>query len=304
LYFEELALRDAVRMTTALTARESEEVERANASGLPPIVFIHGLWLSPDSWSPWRELFESRGYTTLAPGWPDEMSTIEAARSNASALANKGVVDITDHHAGIIERLTIKPAIVGHSFGGLIAQKLAGYGHSSVTVAIDPAPFRGVLSLPFSALKAAFPALKSPGNRNKTVMLTYKQFRFAFANVVGETEAKELYDKYAVPAPARPLFQAATANFNPHAETSVDTKAAERGPLLIVEGSEDNTVPWAVANAEYKLQKKNPSNTEIHKIPGRGHSLVIDSGWRDVAEVTHEFFRRNWSCVPATAPRS
>lgn len=304
MYFEGPVLREAVPMTTALTARESEEVERANASGLPPVVFIHGLWLPPESWSPWRELFESRGYTTLAPGWPDEMSSIQSARSNASALANKGVAEITDHHASIIERLNMKPALIGHSFGGLIAQKLAGYGHSAATVAIDPAPFRGVLALPFSALKAAFPALKNPANRAKTVMLTYKQFRFAFANVVDETEARELYENYAVPAPGRPLFQAATANFNPHAETSVDTRASERGPVMIVSGGDDNTVPWAVANAEYKLQKKNPSNTEIHKIPGRGHSLTIDSGWPDVAEVAHEFFRRNWVRQSAATPQN
>jgi non-heme chloroperoxidase len=291
-------------MTTALTARESEEVERANASGLPPVVFIHGLWLPPDSWNPWRELLESRGYTTLAPGWPDEPLTAEAARSNANALANKGVAEITDHHAGIIEKLSIKPALIGHSFGGLIAQKLAGYGLSAASVAIDPAPYRSVLPLPFSALKSAFPALKSPGNRTKTVMLTYAQFRYAFANVVDETEAKELYDTYAVPAPARPLFQAATANFNPSTEAKVDYKTVERGPLMIIEGGEDHTVPPAIAKAQYKLQKKNPGNTEFHKIPARGHSLTIDGGWQDVAEVAHEFLKRNWALHPASAPRS
>jgi len=281
-------------MTTALNAREAEEVERANASSLPPVVFVHGLWLLADSWGAWRELFESRGYTTIAPGWPDELASTEAARANPNTLAGKGVGEVTDHYAGIIQQLHIKPAIVGHSFGGLIAQKLAGYGLSAASIAIDPAPFRGVLPLPLSALKAAFPALKSPANRNGTVMLTYKQFRFAFANVVDETEAKALYERYSVPGPGRPLFQVAAANFNPASEASVDTKTVERGPMLVLAGGDDNTVPWAVANASFKLQHRNSANTEIHKMPGRGHSLTIDSGWRDVAEVSLEFLGRNW----------
>lgn len=272
-----------------LNAREEEEIERANASGLSPVVFVHGLWLLADSWNAWRELFESRGYTTIAPGWPDDPATSETARAQPGAFAGKGVADITDHYATAIQKLRKKPALVGHSFGGLITQKLAGYGLSSTSVVISPAPGRGILPLPLSALRAAFPVLKNPGNRQQAVMLTYKEFRFAFANVLDATEAKELYERYAVPGSGRVLFQAAAANINPATEASFDFRSEHRCPLLIIAGGEDNTAPWAIATANYKLQQRNKSNTEIHKIPGRGHSLTIDSGWQDIAEITLEF---------------
>lgn len=166
---------------------------------------------------------------------------------------------------------------------------MAGEGVSAVTVAIDPAPFRGVLPLPLSALKSASPVLGNPINYTRAVTLTYDQFRFAFANVVDESEAHELYETFSVPAPGKPLFQAATANFNPWTEAQVDTKNPDRGPLLIISGEHDNTVPWAIAHASYKQQEKNPGVTEIQEIPGRGHSLTIDHGWQEVAEITLAF---------------
>jgi non-heme chloroperoxidase len=281
-------------MTTVLNAREAEEIERANASDLPAVVFVHGLWLLADSWTAWRELFETRGYTTIAPGWPDDPATTEAARSNSNALAGKGIREVTEHYADAIRKLNTRPAVIGHSFGGLIAQKLAGEGSSACTIAIDPAPGRGVLPVSFSALRAGFPVFKNPANTNKTVMLSYKEFRYAFANVVDEAEAKALYERYCVPAPGRPLFQAVASNLNPATEAAIDYRSDERGPLLVIEGGEDNTIPWAIANATFKLQQRNPAVTEIHKIPGRGHSLTIDSGWNGVAEVALEFLSRNY----------
>jgi len=189
-------------------------------------------------------------------------------------------------------RLTMKPAVVGHSFGGLITQIIAGRGLSAVSVAIDPAPFRGVLPLPVSALRAASPALKNPANRNRAISLTYEQFRYGWANALPETEAKQLYETYSVAAPDAPLFQAASANLNPWTEARVDTKNPDRGPLLIISGQQDHTVPWAIANASYKRQRHNPSVTEIIEIPGRGHALTIDGGWREVAETALAFVRR------------
>ena len=163
--------------------------------------------------------------------------------------------------------------MIGHSFGGLLAQILAGRGLSAASVAIDPAPFRGVLPLPISALQSAVPVLGNPANRHRAVPLTYEQFRYAFANAVSEDEAKELYDTFAVPASGAPLFQAATANLNPWTEAKVDHKNPERGPLLIISGEKDHTVPWAIANASYKKQKKNKGVTEIVEMQGRGHAL-------------------------------
>ena len=271
------------------TAAELAQVDQANASGRRPVVFVHGLWLLPGSWDRWRELFESRGYSTLAPGWPDDPETVEEGRRRPELFAGKSIDGITDHFAQVIGLLNAKPAIVGHSFGGLITQKLAGRGLGSVSVPIDPAPFRGVLPLPLSALKAAFPVLRSPANRKKSVMLTYEQFRFAFVNAVDEQEAKQLYERYPVPGSGIPLFQAAFANLNPSTEARVDSRTAQRGPMKFLSGEKDHTVPWAIANASYKRQKRNEAETVIQEMPNRGHSLVIDSGWQDVAEAALAF---------------
>ncbi len=274
---------------TAITAREQSELDQANQSGKQPVVFVHGLWLLSGSWDRWRALFEERGYATLAPGWPDDPETVEEANEDPEVFAHKRIKQVTDHYVDAIRQLRMKPAVIGHSFGGLIAQRLAGEGVSSVTVAIDPAPFRGVLPLPLSALKSASPVLENPLNYGRAVPLTFEQFQFAFANTVDESEAHELYDTYSVPGSGVPLFQAATANLNPWTEARVDTENAERGPLLIISGELDNTVPWAVANAAYKQQEKNPAVTEIREIPNRGHSLTIDHGWREVAEIALAF---------------
>jgi non-heme chloroperoxidase len=281
---------DTAEMTT--TDHEAEQIGLANASGLPPVVFIHGLWLLPSSWDRWAAVFEEAGFTALTPGWPDDPETVEEANAHPEVFAGKTVGQVADHYAEVIGRLDSKPAVVGHSFGGLLTQIVAGRGLASVSVAIDPAPFRGVLPLPISALKSARPVLGNPANRNRAVPLTYDQFRFAFANAVSEEEAKALYETYAVPAPGAPLFQAATANFNPWTEAKVDTRNADRGPLLIISGEKDHTVPWAIANAAYKKQQHNEGVTEIVEIPDRGHALTIDSGWRDVADKALEFVKR------------
>jgi non-heme chloroperoxidase len=277
---------------TQITAHETSEVERANATGLTPVVFVHGLWLLPSSWDRWTGVFEEAGYAALTPGWPDDPDTVEQANANPEVFAHKSVGQVADHFEAIVRSLDSRPAIVGHSFGGLLAQILAGRGLAAVSVAIDPAPFRGVLPLPVSALKSAFPVLGNPANRSRAVPLTYDQFRYAFANAVSEEEAKDLYETYAVPASGTPLFQAAAANLNPWTEAKVDTKNPERGPLLIVSGELDNTVPWAIANASYKRQKRNEGVTEIVEMPGRGHALTIDSGWREVADTALAFVRR------------
>jgi pimeloyl-ACP methyl ester carboxylesterase len=275
---------------TSLTT--AEQVERANATGLTPVVFIHGLWLLPSSWDRWAAVFEEAGYTALTPGWPDDPETVEEAKEHPEVFANKTVGQVADSFADVIGTLERKPAVIGHSFGGLIAQMVAGRGLAAVTVAIDAAPFRGVLPLPISALKSAAPALSNPANRHRAVPLTYDQFRFAFANAVSEDEAKELFETFVVAAAGAPLFQAATANLNPWTEAKVDTENPDRGPLLIMSGEKDHTVPWAISNASYKQQKDNEGVTEIIEIPGRGHALTIDSGWREVADTALAFVRR------------
>lgn len=275
-----------------LSAAERAQIQRANVSGLHPVVFVHGLWLLPSSWQRWAEVFEEAGYIALMPEWPDDPPTVEQANAHPDVMAGKTVGQVAHHFSAVIAQLDRKPAIVGHSFGGLLAQILAGRGQSAVTVAIDPAPFRGVLPLPFSALKASWPVLGNPANRSRAVPLTFQQFRYAFANAVSQDEAQQLYRTFVVPASGAPLFQAAAANVNPWTQAQVDTSNHDRGPLLIVSGEKDHTVPWAIANASFKQQQVNPGLTEIVEIAGRGHALTIDSGWREVAETALTFVRR------------
>jgi pimeloyl-ACP methyl ester carboxylesterase len=277
---------------TGITDHETEQINAANASGRTPVVFVHGLWLLPSSWDRWRAVFEDAGYSTLAPGWPDDPDTVAEAKAHPEVFAKKSIKDVADHFDAVIRELDTKPAVIGHSFGGLMTQILAGRGLSAASVAIDPAPFRGVLPLPISALRSASPVLSNPLNHGRAVPLTFEQFRYAFTNAVEEAEAKDLYATYAVPAPGEPLFQAAAANLNPWTEAKVDTKNPDRGPLLILDGELDHTVPWAIANASYNQQKRNEAVTEIQKIPGRGHSLTIDGGWREVADISLVFIRR------------
>jgi non-heme chloroperoxidase len=276
----------------ALTEDETDQLDKANASGLAPVVFIHGLWLLPSSWERWARVFEDNGYAPLTPAWPDDPETVEQANANPEVFANKTVGQVADHYADVIDLLDRKPAVIGHSFGGLLAQILAGRGLSAATVAIDPAPFRGVLPLPISSLKSASPVLGNPANRHRAVPLTYEQFRYGFANAVSEDEARELYDTYAVPAPGAPLFQAATANLNPWTEVKVKTKGTDRGPMLIISGEKDHTVPHAISHASYKKQQRNQDVTEFVEIPGRGHALTIDNGWREVADTALGFVQR------------
>ncbi|MFJ3415247.1 alpha/beta hydrolase [Streptomyces sp. NPDC086082] len=275
-----------------MTHIDVQQIEQANAVDRTPVVFVHGLWLLPSSWDRWAAHFEQAGYAPVSLSWPDDPETVAEANAHPEVMAGKTVGQVADHLAQLMGTLTRKPAIIGHSFGGLLTQILAGRGLSAASVAIDPAPFRGVLPLPVSALRSSAPVLSNPANRNRAVPLTYDQFRYGFANAVGEEEARELYETYAVPAPGAPLFQAATANLNPWTEAKVDTENPDRGPLLIISGEKDHTVPWSIANASYKKQQHNKNVTEITEIKDRGHALTIDHGWQEVADTALSFVRR------------
>jgi pimeloyl-ACP methyl ester carboxylesterase len=277
---------------TSIPQHTLDDIAEVNATGLTPAVFIHGLWLLPSSWDRWAAVFKAAGYAPITPGWPDDPETVAEANAHPEVFANKTVGQVADHYGEVIGKLDKQPAVIGHSFGGLLAMIVAGRGLSAATVAIDAAPFRGVLPLPISALRSSAPVLTNPANRHKAVPLTYEQFRYAFANAVSEQEAHELYDAYAVPAAGAPLFQAATANLNPWTEAKVDTENPSRGPLLIVSGEKDHTVPRSISDAAYKQQLKNPGTTEFAEIPGRGHSLTIDNGWLEVAQTSLAFIER------------
>ena len=277
----------------SISEREQGQIEAANRSGTTPVVFIHGLWVLPSSWANWAEFFKKAGYAPLTPDWPDDPETVEQARANPEVFAKKSLKQIAGHTTEVIGGLNKKPALIGHSTGGLLAQILAGRGASAATVAIDPGPFRGVLPLPASTIKVSAPILTNPLNRGRAITLTFDQFRYGWANAIeSDDEARRLYDEFHVAAAGLPLMQMANANLNPWTEAKVDTKNPDRGPLLIIDGAEDHTVPWAIANASYKKQKRNPGVTEIKKIPGRGHALTIDSGWEEVAQTALDFVKR------------
>src|SRR5262245_31069668 len=250
----------------SISARENVEVEAANASGTTPVVFIHGLWLLPSSWANWADFFRQAGYAPLTPDWPDDPSTVEEARANPEVFAKKTLKQIADHTAELVHDLDAKPVIMGHSTGGLLAQMLAGRGLAAATVAIDPGVFRGVLPLPVSVLKGVGPFLLNPLNRRRAITLTFDQFTYSWANALDQNEAKQLYDTFHVAGSGIALAQMGNANLNPWTEAKVNTKHPDRGPLLIIDGEKDHTVPWAIANAAYKRQRRNPAVTEIVKI--------------------------------------
>jgi len=277
---------------STIADRERAQIERANAANATPVVFIHGLWLLPSSWDRWVTLFEEAGYVALTPDWPDDPATIAGARAEPEVLARKTLKQVADHTTRIIEALDEKPAVIGHSTGGLLAQMLAGRGLSAATVAIDPGVFRGVLPLPGSVLKGVGPFLVNPLTRGRAITLTFDQFKYGWANALDDKEAKQLYDSYHVAGSGVSLVQMGNANLNPWTQAKVNTKNPDRGPLLIIDGEKDHTVPWAIANAAYKRQKRNPGVTEIVKIPNRGHSLTIDHGWREVAQTALDFVER------------
>jgi pimeloyl-ACP methyl ester carboxylesterase len=249
-----------------------------------PVVFVHGLWLHADSWGPWVEKFTEAGYAPIAPGWPGDSATIEETRKQADRVAGHGIADVVDHYAQIVRGLDTKPIVIGHSFGGLVVQRLLGDNLAAAAVAIDAAPIKGVIYLPLSALRVASIALRNPANKKRAVALTAEQFRYGFGNAISAEESAELYERWAMPSPGKPLFEAASANFAPHSPAKVNTGNATRGPLLLTAGGRDHTVPKAITKSTLKLYRKSPAVTDYKEFPDRGHSLALDSGWPEVAD--------------------
>ena len=258
-----------------------------------PVVFIHGLWLHASSWGPWLDLFGDAGYDPIAPGWPREPATVAEAREQPEVVADISIDEATEHYAAIIDGLASAPVLIGHSFGGLIAEKLLGEGYGAAAVAIDPAQIKGVLPLPLAQLRAGLPGLGNPANLHRAVSLTRSEFRFGFGNALSEDESDALYEKWTIPSPARPLFQAAAANFVMHSQAKVDTANATRGPLLLISGTADHTVPDVVTQSTLKQYRDSSAVTELKQFEGRGHSLTIDSGWKEVADTVLDWLKTN-----------
>lgn len=276
----------------SITAREFNQISAANTSGKQPVVLVHGLWTLASSWRDWQALLEDRGYAVVAVDWPGDPSDVESARAGGGSLAGTSIATIEVHVREVVALLDRKPILIGHSLGGLVVELVAGHGVAAATIALGPAQIKGVWQIPVTVLRSLFPFLKDPRNIKKTVSLTFPQFRYIFANAVDEAKARELYEE-AVPAPAKPLFELSAANLNPRAVNAADTKNPDRGPLLMVAGEKDNVVPYAVVEAAYKIQKKNPCPTELYEVVGAGHSHVVDQHLDEVAGRALEFLAKH-----------
>lgn len=257
-----------------------------------PVVFVHGLWLHASSWENWVKAFNDAGYQAMAAEWPGDAKSVAETREHPESLANKGIDEVVEYHAEQIRKLGAKPIIIGHSFGGLITEKLAGMGLATAAVAIDPAPMKGVFILPFSALRVASIALRNPANKTRAVSLDEDEFRYGFGNALTPEESKELFEAWSIPSPGKPLFEAASANFFPHSPAKVDTGNPDRGPLLIIGGGHDHTVPASISKSTYKLENRSPDVTELKVFDDRGHSLAIDHGWREVADYVLDWLKK------------
>ena len=233
---------------------------------------------------PLDRAFTAAGYRATAPSWPDEADTVEATRDEPDRQAGHGIDDLVDHYTNLIADLDRPPILIGHSFGGTIVERLLTPDHGAAGIAIDAAPIKGVLPVPVSSLRSAFPVLKHPSNRHRTVSLTAEEFRYGFGNAITPDESDTLWQRWTIPSPGRPIFQAATANFSPHSEDKVDTNNSDRGPLLLIAGGQDHTVPPSVTKSTRNRYKHSDATTEYLDFPDRGHSLVIDNGWADVAD--------------------
>jgi non-heme chloroperoxidase len=229
---------------TVLTTHEQQQIDRANAEGKQPVVFVHGLWLLASSWDPWRALFEEQGYTTLTPGWPDDPETVAQATDDPEVFAHKRIKQVTDHYADAIRQLKRKPAVIGHSFGGLIAQQLADEGLSAVTVAIDAAGFRGVLPLPLSELKSGAPVLSNPANYHRAVALTYEQFRYGFANALEEDEATSSTTGTRSPGQVRSCSRALPPTSTPGRKTGLTRRTPRVAPSCSSRASKTIRSSW------------------------------------------------------------
>lgn len=257
-----------------------------------PVVFIHGLWIHSTSWAPWQEHFSREGYDGLAPGWPGDAPTPVATRSDPARLADVGVDRITDAYTEALAGLGVPPIVIGHSFGGLIAQKLLERGQAAAAVAISPAPIKGVRVVPWSQLRSSFPALSNPRNKRRTVTLTERQFFYAFGNALPRAESDQLYKRVAIPGPGRPLFEVSSANLTPKSPSTVDTRRSDRGPLLLVAAGKDHTVPAVVVRAVHRLYSASSADTELVEFPERGHSAAFDRGWRTLADAALDWLAR------------
>ncbi len=266
----------------------------ANASDT--IVLIHGLWMTPLCWEHWIERYSARGYKVLAPAWPGMDDDIDQLRSNPAPIAALSAKRIVEHYESIIRGLEKPPIVMGHSFGGAFTQVMLSRGLGAAGVAIDSAPVRGVLKLPISTVRTAWPMLRNPLMRHKAVSLTPAQFHYAFTNTLTEAESLEVYQRYHVPGSRDVLVEGANANLNPNTTFKVDFHKADRAPLLLVAGGKDHVVPASITR-ETHGRYKSSAIADYREFPERSHYTLGQAGWEEVAD-----FALDWAASHASTP--
>jgi pimeloyl-ACP methyl ester carboxylesterase len=253
------------------------------ATQRPPLVLIHGAWLSSGSWENFADYFGDRGYAVSAPEWPRKHGDVEEIRESADEVEGLGLNEIVDHYESLIRELDEPPVLIGHSYGGLIVELLLDRGLGRAGVAMSPAPPKGILVLPFSTLKAAAPALAHPSRWHGVVPLTLEEFTYGFVNTFSPEDAAAAYEKYAVPETGQIFYEAGFANFHLHPPTEVHFKSGDRAPLLIVGGEKDHTVPASLSHKQYEKYEQSEAKTDYLEFPGRPHLMMVAEGWEEIA---------------------
>jgi pimeloyl-ACP methyl ester carboxylesterase len=255
----------------------------------PPIVLIHGLWITPRSWEHWKERYERRGYEVITPAYPGLEVEVEALREDPSPIANVNVPDTLAHLESVIRELDRPPLLMGHSYGGLLTQLLLDRGLGAAGVAIDSAPPEGIRKVPLVQIKTLFAAFENPANRHRAVPFTPKQFHYAFTNTLSEQESDEVYERYHIAAPGRLIWDGFLSNVEPgHQDTWVNFKNDQRAPLLFIAGGVDHVMPASVNRSNFE-HYKSAAHTDYKEFEGRSHFTVGQPGWEDVAD-----YALNW----------
>src|SRR5918992_2695845 len=271
-------------------------IRNAFASSAPDtVVLIHGLWMTPLSWEQWVERYTERGYRVIAPSWPGMELDIDELRRDPSPIARLGAAEILDHYERIVRQLASPPIIMGHSFGGGFVQVLLDRGLGAAGVAIDSAPVKGVLGVPFSTIRSVWPILRNPANVDRAVPLTREQFHYAFTNTLGRRASRKAYERYHVPGAGRVLFQGALANVHSRTVLRVDFSRADRAPLLFIAGGSDHVVPAWINKSNARHYRRSKAITGYTEFPGRSHFTLGQAAWETVAD-----YAINWAAKNAT----
>jgi pimeloyl-ACP methyl ester carboxylesterase len=245
----------------------------------PPIVLIHGAWVTNACWDPFKARYEARGHEVFAPPWPfDDRPIAELRAAPDPRLAKTGIPEIVDHYAAIVRALPEPPILIGHSFGGLFVQLLVDRGLGGCGVAINPAPPRGVMPGP-TAFKANLPFIVQPFGWNRVLRMPFGRFVATFLNTLPASDRRAVYDAQVVPTAGRMFWDGLLTR-----GAGLRWRNPSRPPLLLITGTEDRAVGAGMNRANFAKYRSAPSRTDFHEFPGRSHWIIAEPGWEEVAD--------------------